>query len=81
MVLMLRQAGAKIFRHFKPALAPDLTYQYDISRTLDSWQTAVENVDYVKQDTALPAGQVQSDLTILGPWQKTFLRVRVVLAN
>jgi FG-GAP-like repeat len=79
--VMLRQAGAKIFRHRKPALAGDLTYQYDISRTLGTWQAAVENVDFVKQDTVLPGGEVQRDLTILGPWQRSFLRVRIVLAN
>jgi hypothetical protein len=79
--VMFRQAGAKIFRHRKPALTADLTYQYDVSRTLGSWLPAVENVDYVRLDTLLPNGEIQRDLTILGAWQRSFLRVRVVLAN
>ncbi len=79
--VMVRQSGNSIFRHLKPAITNGLTYAYDISRTLGAWQPAVENVDYVRQDTALPAGLIQRDLTVLGPWQKTFLRVRLVLAN
>lgn len=79
--VMLRQTGAKIFRHRMPALAVDLTHQYDVSRTLGTWQPAVENVDYTKQDTLLPTGEIQRDLTILGGWARSFMRVRVVLSN
>jgi hypothetical protein len=79
--VMLRQGSAKIFRHLRPSVINDLTYEYDISRTLGTWQPAVEGVDYTRQDTLLGNGWIQRDLTILGAWPKTFLRARLVLAN
>lgn len=79
--VMLRQGGAKVFRHLRPAFSVDVSYQYDISRNMAGWQPAVENVDYVKQEITLPTGEVQRDLIILGAWQQSFMRVRVVLAN
>ena len=77
----VRQGGNRVFRHLKPSWATDLTYRYEISRALGSWATAVAGVDYVKSDTLLQNGVIQSDLTIVGAWTKSFMRVRVDLAN
>ena len=74
------QAGAKVFRHIKPSWATDLTYRYEISRTLGSWSPAILNVDYTQTNTPLANGIIQSDLTILGPWTKSFMRAAVDLA-
>lgn len=78
---VIRQGANRVFRHLKPSWATDLTYRYEISRTLGSWATAVAGVDYLKSDTPLQNGVIQSDLTILGAWTKSFMRVRVDLAN
>jgi hypothetical protein len=79
---MLRQGSNRVLRHRKPSWAADLTYIYEVSRTLGagSWSTAVEGVDYLKADSVVGTGVIQSDLTILGAWTKSFLRVRVQLA-
>jgi hypothetical protein len=73
--------GTKIFRHQKPSWATDLTYQYEISREMLSWGPAVNGVDYHLTETTLPNGVVQRDLTILGNWTRSFMRVQSTLAN
>jgi hypothetical protein len=75
------QGTARIYRYLRPSWAADLIYHYELSRDLVNWNPAIAGTDYQRFDYPLANGTIRTELTILGNWAETFLRVRVELTN
>jgi hypothetical protein len=78
---MVSVGTSKVFHHFRTTWATDVSYAYEISHDMLSWAPAVNGVDYTRTDTPIGNGVTQTELAILGGWPKSFLRVRLELAN
>lgn len=72
--------NSRLFTHLRPKHATDLTYHYEISPDLASWQPALPGLHFYANTTPLPEGRARVDLLLLVGWPKAFLRARAELS-
>ena len=71
-----KQGSIRGLSHLKQRWANDLTYSYEISPDLVNWELAVNGLHYYEFRNQLTNGIDQSDLMLLVPWPRAFLRPR-----